>query len=171
MIPLKKLVELKDSVLIKNNDSLKNDLLFDVVKKIMNIESISNRTNLNYYKNYVEIRKRSIDELVYAYKSISNTFDIKYVEIIYDVLVIVKLYDINLIRSSNTWMVSENFKLKTNLFNIIKELFNKSYDIDTNIIYVLNQLIYLGELNNVDIETILKMKIEYENNLEFLENH
>ena len=171
MIPLKKLVELKDSVLIKNNDSLKKDLLFDVVKKIMNVESISNRTNLNDYKNYVEIRKRSIDELVYAYKSISNTFDIKYVEIIYDVLVIVKLYDINLIRSSNTWMVSENFKLKTNLFNIIKELFNKSYDIDTNIIYVLNQLIYLGELNNVDIETILKMKIEYENNIEFLENH
>lgn len=171
MIPLKKLVELKDSVLIKNNDSLKNDLLFDVVKKIMNVESISNRTNLNDYKNYVEIRKRSIDELVYAYKSISNTFDIKYVEIIYDVLAIVKLYDINLIRSSNTWIVSENFKLKTNLFNIIKELFNKSYDIDTNIIYVLNQLIYLGELNNVDIETILKMKIEYENNIEFLENH
>lgn len=171
MIPLKKLVELKDSVLIKNNDSLKNDLLFDVVKKIMNVESISNRTNLNDYKNYVEIRKRSIDELVYAYKSISNTFDIKYVEIIYDILVIVKLYDINLIRSSNTWIVSENFKLKTNLFNIIKELFNKSYDIDTNIIYVLNQLIYLGELNNVDIETILKMKIEYENNIEFLENH
>lgn len=171
MIPLKKLVELKDNVLINNIDSLKNDLLFDVVKKIMNVESISNRTNLNDYKNYVEIRKRSIDELVYAYKSISNTFDIKYVEIIYDVLVIVKLYDINLIRSSNTWIVSENSKLKTNLFNIIKELFNKSYDIDTNIIYVLNQLIYLGELNNVDIETILKMKIEYENNLEFLENH